>query len=154
MVRTSGRWYLVGFDTDRDAERVFRLDRVTGTVRKVGPARAYDVPPDTDLREVIDRLAPVPAAERAVLLVRRGTGHSFRRRAAQVEEERRGSGQPTSWDRVELERPARGLVDEVLYHGPDVVLLEPAGLRAAGRRAARGGRGMTTTTGTASSGRP
>ena len=76
MVRTSGRWYLVGFDTDRGAERVFRLDRVSGAVRKVGPARAYDVPPDTDLRETIERLAPAPAAEQAVLLVRKGTGHS------------------------------------------------------------------------------
>src|SRR5690606_30720914 len=62
LVRTSGRWYLVGFDTDRRAERVFRLDRITGPVRKVGTAHAYDVPPDTDLRETIQRLAPMPAA--------------------------------------------------------------------------------------------
>lgn len=129
MVRTSGRWYLVGFDTDRDAERVFRLDRVTGNLRKVGAPRAYDVPPDTDLREVIDRLAPVPAAERAVLLVREGTGHSFRRRAARVAVGVVGPDTRTRWDRVELDRPARGFVDEVLYHGPDVVLLEPAALR-------------------------
>ncbi|KAA1429353.1 helix-turn-helix transcriptional regulator [Nocardioides antri] len=130
LVRTSGRWYLVGFDTDRDAERVFRLDRVCSPVRKVGPARAYDVPPDTDLREVIDRLAPMPAAERAVLLVRKGAGHSFRRRASHVEEGVRGPDDSTTWDCVELDRPARGLVDEVLYHGPDVVLVEPAALRA------------------------
>src|SRR5690349_1877445 len=130
MVRTSGRWYLVGFDTDRGAERVFRLDRVQGGVKKVGGPRAYDVPPDTDLRETIERLAPVPAAERAVLLVRKGTGHSFRRRAARVKEGVDGPDDRTTWDCVELDRPARGLVDEVLYHGPDVVLVEPAALRA------------------------
>ena len=130
MVRTSGRWYLVGFDTDRGAERVFRLDRVSGAVRKVGPARAYEVPPDTDLRETIERLAPAPAAERAVLLVRKGTGHSFRRRASRIDEGVDGPDAGTTWDRVELDRPARGFVDEVLYHGPDVVLLEPAALRA------------------------
>jgi len=130
LVRTSGRWYLVGFDTDRNAERVFRLDRVSSAVRKVGPARSYDVPPDTDLRETIERLAPTPAAERAVLLVRRGTGHSLRRRASRVEDDVVGPDTRTGWDRVQLDRPARGLVDEVLYHGPDVVLLEPAALRA------------------------
>ncbi|KAA1415891.1 WYL domain-containing protein [Nocardioides humilatus] len=130
LVRTSGRWYLVGFDTDRAAERVFRLDRVQGGVKKVGAPRAYDVPPDTDLRETIDRLAPMPAAERAVLLVRKDTGHSFRRRAARVAEGVEGPDSRTTWDRVELERPARGFIDEVLYHGPDVVLLEPAALRA------------------------
>ena len=130
MVRTSGRWYLVGFDTDRDAERVFRLDRVIGTVRKVGPRRAYDVPPDTDLREAIDRLAPAPAAERAVLLVRRGTGHSFRRRAARVVEGVVGPDTRTSWDCVELDRPARGIRRRGALPRVRRRAAEPAALRA------------------------
>ncbi len=130
VVRTSGRWYLVGFDRDRDAERVFRLDRVVGSVRKTGPSQAYDVPPDVDLREVIGRLAPQPQADRAVVLVRAGTGHSFRRRATRVTTDVTGPDIRTPWDRVEVERPSWGFVDEVLHHGSDVVLLEPSRLRA------------------------
>ncbi len=130
VVRTSGHWYVVGFDTDRQDQRVFRLDRVLGEVAREGPPQAYDVPPDVDLREVIARLAPRPQAERAVLMVREGVGHGFRRRAARIVVGVPGPDGRSAWDRVELERPARGFVDEVLYHGPDVVLVEPADLRA------------------------
>jgi proteasome accessory factor B len=95
----------------------------------VGEPHAYTVPPDTDLRAVIERLAPEPAAARAVLLARKGTGHAFRRRAARLTPGVSGPDGTAEWDRIELARPARGFVDEVLYHGPDVVLLEPAALR-------------------------
>lgn len=141
VVRSSGRWYLVGFDTDRAAERVFRLDRVSGAVRKTGSPGAYDVPPDVDLRETIRRLAPPAGAERATLLARPDTGHSFRRRAVTITQGVAGPDGRRDWDRVELERPARGLVDEVLYHGSDVVLVEPVRLREqlVGRLQARAG---------------
>jgi proteasome accessory factor B len=119
----------VGHDTDRAAERVFRLDRVQGSVELVGDRHAYTVPPDTDLRAVIERLAPEPAAPRAVLLARKGTGHTFRRRAASVTDGVAGPDGSREWDCIELARPARGFVDEVLYHGADVVLLEPGHLR-------------------------
>ena len=129
VVRASGRWYVVGHDTDRQAERVFRLDRVVGEVTLVGDRHSYTVPADTDLRGVIQRLAPEPAAEHAVLLARKETGHTFRRRAARVTPGVEGPDGTSEWDRIDLHRPRRGLVDEVLYHGPDVVLVEPRGLR-------------------------
>jgi proteasome accessory factor B len=129
VVRYSGRWYVVGLDTDRGAERVFRLSRVHGEVRKVGPAGAYDVPPDVDVRSIARRLAPPTATEPAVLLVRQGTGHGLRRAATRVDAGVSGPDTRTGWDRVELARPSAWLEDEVLGHGPDVVLLEPEGLR-------------------------
>ncbi|MEQ6899730.1 WYL domain-containing protein [Nocardioides sp. YIM 152588] len=129
VVRSAGRWYLVGRDVDRGAERVFRLDRFTSPVRRTGRPGAYEVPPDTDLRETIGRLAPMPGARHAVLLLRPGTGHSFRRRAATVTPGVVGPDGRADWDRIELDRPGRGLVDEVLYHGPDAVLVEPRELR-------------------------
>ena len=129
VVRSSGRWYLVGYDTSRAAERVFRLDRFRSPVRTVGSPGAYDVPADTDLRSVITRLAPRPRYAEAVLLARDGTGHSFRRRAARVELDVPGPDRRSRWDRIVLDRPGRGLADEVLYHGADVVVLEPAEVR-------------------------
>lgn len=129
VLRYRGRWYVVGFDVDRQAERLFRLSRVRGEVHKVGAAGAYEIPEDVDVREVARRMAPQPVAERAVLLVRQGAGHLLRR-AATVTEDVPGPDETSGWDRVELDRPLDGLVDDVLSHGPDVVLVEPASLRA------------------------
>lgn len=129
VVRYSGRWYVVGHDADRGAERVFRLSRVQGKVRTVGPPGAYDVPADTDVREIARRLAPPTVTERAVLLVRHGAGHAFRRSADRIETDVAGPDHQTAWDRVEITRPAVGLADDVLAQGADVVLVEPAAVR-------------------------
>jgi proteasome accessory factor B len=40
-----------------------------------------------------------------------------------------GPDELSGWDRVEVLRATQGLADEVLSHGPDVVLLEPAAIR-------------------------
>ena len=129
VVRYSGRWYVVGYDIDREDERVFRLSRVQGEVRKVGPPGAYDVPSDADVREIARRLAPPSFSESAVLLVREATGHALRRSATDVRLGVPGPDTRTRWDRVELAQPSVGLEDEVLAHGADVVLVEPEALR-------------------------
>ncbi len=51
------RWYLAGFDTDRDTLRRYRLDRIeTGepTITLVGAAHAYEVPDDFDADAAFD----------------------------------------------------------------------------------------------------
>lgn len=45
----NGHWYLAGHDRDRDAERSFRLDRVTAAP-EVGPAGAFVRPPARSTR--------------------------------------------------------------------------------------------------------
>ena len=129
VVRYSGRWYVVGYDTDRGAERVFRLSRVESTARIKGRPGSYEVPAGTDVREVARRLAPPPTTERAVLLVRRGAGIPLRRDAESVETDVPGPDNHTPWDRVTLERGSVGLADEVLGYGPDVYVEAPAQLR-------------------------
>ena len=129
VTRYSGRWYVVGHDTDRGEERVFRLSRVQGEARPEGPPGAYDVPDGTDLSALARRWAPAPSAQRTVLLVRRGSGHTLRRDAASVEEHVTGPDHTTAWDRLVLERGSVGLVDEVLGHGPAAYVEEPAELR-------------------------
>ena len=44
VVAWHGRWYLVGLDLDRGADRVFRLSRVVGTPKATGPAGAFEPP--------------------------------------------------------------------------------------------------------------
>ena len=129
VTRYSGRWYVVGFDTDRDAERVFRLSRVEGQPRRTGAPAAYDVPPDVDLGEVARRLAPAVSTERVVLLVRQGAGLSLRRDADVVDSGVTGPDGAAGWDRVAVERAATGVVDEVLAFGPDVVVEGPSEVR-------------------------
>jgi len=125
LTRYSGRWYVVGFDLDRNDERVFRLSRVLGEVRTAGRPASYDVPPGTDVRETARRLAPPARHEPAVLLARVGSGAPLRRRAVAVETGVTGPDDG-AWDRLEV----LGVhVDEVLALGPGVVVESPGWLR-------------------------
>ncbi len=45
LTSTRGRWYVVGYDRDREAVRAFRADRIEGDV-EVGAAFAFTVPAD------------------------------------------------------------------------------------------------------------
>ena len=131
VTRYSGRWYAVGYDTDRGAERVFRLSRVQGPARKAGPPGSYEIPPDTDIKEVSRRLAPAPTSETAVLLARSGTAWPLRRSADSVEEDVAGPDERSGWDRLVLPGGGAGLTEEVLSFGADVYVEEPAALRDA-----------------------
>ncbi len=129
IVRYSGRWYVVGYDTDRAAERVFRLSRVQGSVVLDGEPGAYEVPPGTDVRAVARRLAPTPSPERVELLVRPGAGLPLRKHADEVVERVPGPDGTDGWDRVVLSRSSQELADEVLSFGADVYVVEPVSLR-------------------------
>jgi predicted DNA-binding transcriptional regulator YafY len=134
VVSWRGRWYLVGFDRARRAERVFRLSRVTGPVRPVGKPGAVTVPPGTDLRALVSRSYPMERTRTATLLVRPGAGHSLRR-FGRIVASATSAGEvlrPThpTMDTLEIdywdtERLARWVVG----HGPDVLVVAPAGLR-------------------------
>jgi proteasome accessory factor B len=129
VVRYSGRWYAVGFDTDRGEERVFRLSRVQGQARKSGRPASYDVPAGVDIRDVTRRLAPVPVAETVTVLVRGGAGHSLRRSAGTIETDVAGPDAATTWDRLTLERGGVALAEELLSYGADVYVEAPVALR-------------------------
>lgn len=128
VVSWRGRWYVVGHDRGRRAARVFRLSRVCGPVRPVGPSGAVTVPPGVDLRAQVAALAEVPGTQVARLVVRVGAAFDLRRAATAV---RPAAGRP-GWDEIELTyaEPER-LADQVAGYGADVVVLAPAEARAA-----------------------
>jgi predicted DNA-binding transcriptional regulator YafY len=126
VVSWRGRWYLVGHDTDRQAERVFRLSRVDGDVELVGEPGAVVAPADLDLRAAAAAMASDEPRHTAVLRVRQGSGWELRRQAVGVTDDGQG------WDRVELGfSDAERLADRVTGLGADAVVLSPPEARAA-----------------------
>jgi proteasome accessory factor B len=130
VVRSSGRWYVVGFDLDRRAERVFRLSRVQGTVTLTGKTGAYEVPPGTDVAASARNLVPRTPDVEATVLVRQRAGVALRRQASAIEEDVDGPDDRTAWDRLTVSGPARDLVESVISLGSNVVLEAPGDLRA------------------------
>jgi proteasome accessory factor B len=123
-----GHWYVVGLDTDRGAQRVFRLSRIDGAVSFTGPAGSVTVPPGTDVRAAIRDWDHEGAAPRTCLLrVRAGAAPGLRRYADSITADR----QP-GWDLVELSYPDAGWWSEhIASFGANVVVLEPSDLRDA-----------------------
>jgi proteasome accessory factor B len=128
VVRYSGRWYAVGWDTDRGAERVFRLSRVEGEVVNEGSPGEYQVPPDTDLRGITQLLAPSVQRSEVTLLVRVGSGHGLRRDAVLAASDVIGPDGSPGWDRLRVNRGSEA-ADELLSYGPAVYVESPATLR-------------------------
>jgi len=127
IVAWRGRWYVAGHDSDRDAARVFRLGRIDGDVSQVGPAEAFGVPPDIDLRAMVRRFVGDAPPVVARIRLRGGAGGGLRRQAS-------GPPQPDpqheGWSIVEVPfRDGYTLVEDVLAYGADAVLLEPPDAR-------------------------
>jgi proteasome accessory factor B len=128
VVNRRGRWYVVGQDTDRGAERVFRLSRIDGPVAFTGPAGTVVVPPGTDVRAAVrDWDAETPVPRTCLLRIRSGAGYGLRRHAVSVVPD-----EVPGWDLAELTFTDSGWWSEQLASfGPDVVVLEPSDLRDA-----------------------
>ena len=126
VVSWRGRWYLVGFDLVRGAERVFRLSRIVGAAVPTGEPGAVTPPAGHDLRATVVRLASDEPRFSATLRLRVGTGWDLRQRATSLRPERPG------WDLVEVafSDPER-FADRVTGYGADAVLLSPPEARAA-----------------------
>src|SRR6478752_6374129 len=84
LVFFHGRWYLVGFDLDRAAQRTFRLSRIVGSVAATGPAGAVRVPGDVNLLETVRASVAPVAGGTARLRMRKDAGAGLRRSATQV----------------------------------------------------------------------
>ena len=114
-------WYLIGLDTEKDAIRNFRLDRIQGFVTATGKAQSYVMPSSFEISE----LEPDIETPLAVLQVRPGSGYQFRRMATTIET-------ADDWDLLEV--PIFDLdyiTSLVLWHGQDVIVSSPLTLRTA-----------------------
>ena len=127
-----GRWYVVGRDVDRDANRMFKLSRITDVPVKVSRPGAYAVPEGLDLRALARALDPQEPTAEALLAVRPGKAPSVTRRGRTAETTPDLAWAPEGYERWWVGYGSLpGLADEVAGHGADVLVLAPADLRAA-----------------------
>jgi proteasome accessory factor B len=113
-----GRWYLTGYDLDREDERAFRLSRVEGAVRKLGRAGAYTVPDDYEPDVALEQQATAPVGTARVRL-RHGRGHTLRRHALSVTE------LDERWSEVEVPYWRGSTERDVVALGQHAVALSP-----------------------------
>ena len=119
-----GHWYLTGFDTVKDAPRVFRLGRIEGEIAVEGTPSSYEVPADHQPSAMIRTVAVDSAPRRASLRVRTGAGHGLRRRAVSE------VGVDETWSLVEVDfTDTEAFAGEICSFGPDVVVTGPEELR-------------------------
>ncbi|NUS03530.1 MAG: WYL domain-containing protein [Nonomuraea sp.] len=133
VVSRRGRWYLAGFDRDRDAPRAFRLSRITGPVTALGRPGTVEVPDGVDLRAMVG-FPEEPMDERvAVIRVRQGACEGLRQLARAL---RPGAD---GWDEAELTfaDPER-LAGWMASLGADVEVVEPPDAREAVIRRLKG----------------
>ena len=125
VVAWHGRWYLVGLDLDRGAERVFRLSRVVGAPKPTGPGGAFEPPAGLDLASVV--AGQVGGEEHEVVVrARPGTAVGLRRSATPLGRADDGS------DRLRLRTTEpEQLADQLAVLGADVLVEDPPEVRDA-----------------------
>ena len=128
VVSWRGRWYLIGHDRGRDATRCFRLSRVRGAVRPVGPEGAVKVPTGIDLVAHVAATEPADYGRVARVRVRRGGGTWLRRIASRT----LPGGPGEDWDVVEIgyDDP-EWVADRVARQGTLAVVDQPVEVREA-----------------------
>lgn len=121
-----GRWYVVGFDLDREAARCFRLSRIVGAVRASGPSGAYAPPEGVDLISYVARWSgPLERTNRAVLLVRPGRAAGLRRWALECTPGPDGDTLLVPYADLDF------LAGQVVGYGADVRVVDPPEVRDA-----------------------
>mgnify|MGYP001221283558 CR=1 FL=1 len=140
MTQWRGRWYVTGLDTDRQAERVFRLGRIEGAVTISARAAAYDIPAGHVPRVLVQASEPAVIDQPpAILRIRRGAGNTLRRRARTIGEV------DDDWSQIDLDyRDPESLAQEIAGFGPDVVVEAPDAVRDAVIRLLAAARGRHT----------
>ncbi|MET9337863.1 WYL domain-containing protein [Nonomuraea sp. NPDC003804] len=126
VISRRGKWYVAGFDRDRQAPRVFRLSRICGPVAPMGRPGTVEVPQGVDLRSMVGFPEEAMEERTAVLKVRQGACEGLRQVARALREGDDG------WDTVELvfADPER-LAGWIASLGADVLVVEPPDAREA-----------------------
>jgi len=115
----SGHWYVSGVDHGVEEVRTFRLDRIQGAITVHKNKELFEFPSDFEL----DQIEATSAVRFAVIDVRKGKGHSLRALSTSIKD-------LGEWDQIKIPiYTIAYLTAEILWHGEDVFVHEPADLR-------------------------
>jgi len=78
VVAHEGFWYLIGHDLDRNSRRVFRISRITGTVRLAGRSIEFPRPAESVIRDLLSEEVLEDAMAQADVWVAGGQAASVR----------------------------------------------------------------------------
>ncbi len=116
----ASHWYVAGRDISKSAMRTFRLDRIDSEVTTSKNGSGYEIPPDFDL---LASLALEQSAHIARVDIRKGKAHLMRNASLSIEDK-------GEWDQITINYlDSRSLIDLLLWHGDDVLLIAPESLR-------------------------
>ena len=128
VVTDQGRWYLVGYDRDREATRTFRLSRIGADATAIGPPGAVTPPQGVNLRDIVHKVTgETPTGAHAKVWVADGRATALRR-GATVLGPRSLDGRDGEEISIDIGMSDR-LAREIASYGADAVVLEPEGLR-------------------------
>lgn len=115
----SGFWYVSGVDQEIQEVRTFRMDRVQGSINNRKNNNPFEFPVGFELSDTETAVT----SRVAVIDVRKGKGHALRSLAISVND-------LGEWDQIKVPiHTLHSLAAEILWHGDDVFVHEPADLR-------------------------
>lgn len=123
LARASG-WYVAGWDTDKHSKRVFKLNRITSDITKVGSTGSYDIPADMSFGSMLGALHGDAAS--AHLAVKKNSAHVLRMRATASQ-----LPVPAGYDSVEVAfRDLVDIADELAGYADSVLVMSPQHLQS------------------------
>jgi proteasome accessory factor B len=118
-----GTWYLVGQDMEKAEIRVFRVSRISSDLALSGKGKTFIVPKEFSIR---DHLVMLNRYEMITVVIRARANKAQRYRAQGNTE-----NIDAEWDRITFAAEnSPALISDLLWHGVDLVVDQPADLRA------------------------
>ena len=114
-------WYVAGNDIEKSQLRTFRLDRIDGQISLIKGAGGYEIPAGFD---IFQSLSNEPGAKAATIDIRKGKAQLLRTNASSIVDK-------DEWDQITVKYfEAQTLIDLVLWHGEDALVIAPSELRS------------------------
>ena len=115
-------WYLIGMDIDRTGIRLFKLSRFLGGIETSKKKNEFEIPSDFAVADHLPK-SDVEIIHSAKIEIRRETGTLLRQRGKLL-------SQSSEYDTYEINyENERVFLRELIWHGVNVRILEPANLK-------------------------
>ena len=115
-------WYLIGMDIDRTGIRLFKLSRFLGGIEISKKKNEFEIPADFAVADHLPK-SDVEVIHSAKIEIRRETGTLLRQRGKLL-------SQGSEYDTYEINyENERVFLRELIWHGANVRILEPANLK-------------------------